>query len=132
MTEEIAQRIATHQAELEEILYLLPAPDLVTVSDKDGSHLNGNQSGYLQLAIECLNSAQGRSVGLWNRVWLRCDMWTFAGLQVDPAARSWRRSEGSYRSAGCFVAIFAVIALVLIGFFTVGQPLYHWAVTAVH
>lgn len=132
MTEELAQEIATHQAELEKLLSRLPSPDLVTVSDRDGNHLNGNQSGYLQLAIECLNSAQGRSVGLWNRVWLRCDMWTFAGLQVDPAAASWRRSDGSYRSAGCFVAICAVVALLLIGIFTVGHSLYHWAVTPAH
>jgi hypothetical protein len=67
MTEEIAQQIATHQAALEKLLSDLPAPDLVTVSDRDGNHLNGNQAGYLQLAIECLSSAQGRSVGLWNK-----------------------------------------------------------------
>lgn len=131
MTEEIAQQIANHQTALEELLTSLPAPDLVTVRDKDGNRLSGNQSGYLQLAIECLNSAQGRSVGLWNKFWLRCDMWTFAGLQVDPAARSWKRSDGSYRSAGYFVAGFAVVALLLIGLFTVGQSFYHWLMTPV-
>jgi hypothetical protein len=131
MTEEVAAIVAKHQTALETLLVELPTPDLVTLSDKDGNHLNGNQSGYLQLAVACLTAAQGRGVILWSETWLRDDMWTFASLSVDPSPRKRERFDRSYRSAGCLVLTAITLALLLVGLITVVGGIYHWAVTPI-